>query len=102
MELEHLWRSDASHRDDLILQFGGGFEIPQVCPQHVKKTTDGDHYRLRVPRGKNTTGSVESLAMPTSHPTSRVMSIAIHCRDDRTRRSSISPPESTRSCEANG
>ncbi len=61
-ELEQLQRAATSHRDDLILQLGGyvglrAFEIPQVCPKHVKRTTDGNHYRLRVPRGKDTTGS---------------------------------------------
>jgi len=25
-------------------------------PEHVKRTSDGDHYRLRVPEGKNTNG----------------------------------------------
>lgn len=61
-EFEQLRRAAASHRDDLILQLGGyvglrAFEIPQICPKHVKRTTDGDHYRLRVPEGKDTTGS---------------------------------------------
>ncbi|MDZ5811594.1 site-specific integrase, partial [Halorubrum sp. AD140] len=45
----------------LIIQLGGyvglrAFEIPQVCPKHVKRTSDGDHFRLRVPEGKDTTG----------------------------------------------
>ncbi len=61
-EVEQLRRAAASHRDDLILQLGGyvglrAFEIPQICPKHVKRTTDGEHYRLRVPEGKDTTGS---------------------------------------------
>lgn len=61
-ELEELRRAAANHRDDLIIQMGGyvglrAFEIPQVCPKHVKRTSDGDHYRLRVPEGKDTTGS---------------------------------------------
>ena len=34
------------------------FEIPYVKPTHVRQT-DADHYRLRVPRGKNTTSSGE-------------------------------------------
>jgi hypothetical protein len=60
-DLDRLRRA-ASHRDDLILQLGSyvglfAFEIPQICPQHVKRTANGDHYRLRVPRGKDTTGS---------------------------------------------
>jgi len=60
-ELEELRRHAKTHRDDIILQLGGyvglrAFEIPQVCPEHVKRTSDGDHYRLRVPEGKDTTG----------------------------------------------
>lgn len=58
-EYEELRRHAASKRDDIILQLGGlvglrAFEIPQVKPAHVKRTEDGDHYRLRVPRGKDT------------------------------------------------
>ena len=61
-ELEELRRAATSHRDDLIIQLGAyvglrAFEIPQVAPKHVKRTEDGDHYRLRVPEGKDTTGS---------------------------------------------
>lgn len=61
-ELEELRRAAASHRDDLVVHLGGyvglrAFEIPQVCPKHVKRTEDGEHYRLRVPEGKDTTGN---------------------------------------------
>ncbi|MWV40124.1 site-specific integrase [Natrialba sp. INN-245] len=61
-ELEQLRRAAANHRDDLIIQLGGyvglrAFEIPQVQPKHVKRTDDGDHYRLRIPEGKDTTGN---------------------------------------------
>jgi integrase len=61
-DLDQLRRAAASHRDDLILQLGSyvglrAFEIPQICPKHGKRTSDGDHYRLRIPRGKDTTGS---------------------------------------------
>jgi integrase len=61
-ELETLRRCAANHRDDLIIQLGGyvglrAFEVPQIQPKHVKRTIDGDHYRLRVPEGKNTTGN---------------------------------------------
>lgn len=61
-ELEELRRAAGSHRDDLIIQLGGyvglrAFEIPQVCPKHVKRTEGGDHYRLRVPQGKDTSGN---------------------------------------------
>lgn len=60
-ELGELRRAAGGHRDDLIIQLGGyvglrAFEIPQVCPRHVKRTPDGDHFRLRVPEGKDTTG----------------------------------------------
>ncbi|WP_254841146.1 site-specific integrase [Natronomonas marina] len=61
-ELEELRRAAARHRDDLIIQLGGyvglrAFEIPQIKPKHIKRTEDGDHYRLRVPEGKDTTGN---------------------------------------------
>lgn len=60
-ELEDLRRAAANHRDDLIIQLGGyvglrAFEVPQVCPKHVKRTDDADHYRLRIPEGKDTSG----------------------------------------------
>jgi integrase len=58
-ELEELRRSAGSRRDDLIIQLGGyvglrAFEIPQVQPRHVRRVDGGDHYRLRVPEGKDT------------------------------------------------
>ncbi|WP_135807460.1 site-specific integrase [Halorussus marinus] len=61
-ELEELRRAAASHRDDLVIQLGGyvglrAFEIPQIRPKHVKRTEDGEHYRLRIPEGKDTTGN---------------------------------------------
>jgi integrase len=61
-ELDELRRAAMNHRDDLIIQLGGyvglrAFEIPQICPKHVKRTSDGDHYRLRIPEGKDTTGN---------------------------------------------
>lgn len=61
-ELDTLRRHAGSARNDLILQLGGyvglrAFEVPQVMPQHVKRTADGGHYRLRVPAGKDTTGN---------------------------------------------
>ena len=61
-ELEELRRAAATHRDDIIIQLGGyvglrAFEIPQVQPQHVRRTSDGNHYRLRIPEGKDTTGN---------------------------------------------
>lgn len=61
-ELEDLRRAAASNRDDLVIQLGGyvglrAFEIPQVTPQHVRRTEDGDHFRIRVPEGKDTSGN---------------------------------------------
>jgi hypothetical protein len=60
-ELEELRRSYVSLRDGLIIQLGGhvglrAFEIPQVTPSHVRQS-ESDHYRLRVPEAKNTSGS---------------------------------------------
>lgn len=61
-ELEQLERVAESQRDHLIIRLGGrvglrAFEVPQICPKHVRRTDDGDHYRLRVPEGKDTTGT---------------------------------------------
>ena len=61
-ELEELRRHAANQRDDVIILLGGyvglrSFEIPQVEPRHVKRTGDDRRYRLRVPHGKDTTGS---------------------------------------------
>ena len=59
-EIEELRRAAGSRRDDLVIQLGAfvglrAFEIPQVQPQHVKRSgEDGSHYRLRVPKGKDT------------------------------------------------
>ena len=58
-EIEQLRRAAGSRRDDLIIQLGAfvglrSFEMPQVCPDHIKRAGNGDHYRLRVPRGKDT------------------------------------------------
>jgi len=74
-ELDELRRVAANHRDDLIIQLGGyvglrAFEIPQIRPEHVKRTPDGDHYRLRVPKGKTRPETAGSLVIPTSRPTS--------------------------------
>jgi integrase len=59
-DIDDLRRAAASQRDDIIIQLGAyvglrAFEVPQVQPQHVD-TTDSGTYRLRVPRGKDTTG----------------------------------------------
>jgi len=61
-EVEELRRAAASHRDDLVIQLGAfvglrAFEIPQVEPRHVKRTDDGEHYRVRVSEGKDTSGN---------------------------------------------
>ncbi len=58
-EIDKLRRAAGSRRDDLIIQLGAfvglrAFEIPQVTPGHVRRVDDGDHYRLRVPDGKDT------------------------------------------------
>lgn len=58
-EIEELRRAAGSRRDDLIIQLGAyvglrAFEIPQIEPRHVKRASDGDDYRLRVERGKDT------------------------------------------------
>lgn len=58
-EVDALRRAAGSRRDDLIIQLGAyvglrAFEIPQVTPGHVRRVEDGDHYRLRVPEGKDT------------------------------------------------
>jgi integrase len=60
-EIEDLRRAAARYRDDIIIQLGAfvglrAFEIPQVQPRHIK-TTESGQYRLRVPEGKDTTGS---------------------------------------------
>ncbi|SDJ52604.1 Phage integrase family protein [Halovenus aranensis] len=60
-EIDDLRRAAASYRDDVIIQLGAyvglrAFEVPQVEPQHIK-TTESGQYRLRVPRGKDTTGN---------------------------------------------
>ena len=73
-ELETLRRSAKNHRDDLIIQLGGyvglrAFEIPQIQPNHVKRTEDGDHYHLRVPEGKDTkngTGMPRDAYLPNA------------------------------------
>jgi len=58
-EIDELRRAAGSRRDDLIIQLGAyvglrAFEVPQVTPGHVRRVDDGDHYRLRVPEGKDT------------------------------------------------
>lgn len=60
-EVEELRRHADSHRDDIVIQLGAhvglrAFEIPQIRPKHKKRTADGEHHRLRVPEGKDTTG----------------------------------------------
>lgn len=60
-EIEELRRAAASYRDDVIIQLGAfvglrAFEIPQVTPAGISETERG-MFRLRVPKGKDTTGS---------------------------------------------
>lgn len=59
-EYRQLCRSAPSTRDELIIRLGGevglrSFEIPQIKPKHIRRADDGEHYFLRVPRGKDTT-----------------------------------------------
>lgn len=58
-EVEALARAGKGSRDRLIINLGAyvglrAFEIPQVMPRHVKREGNGEHYRLRVPEGKDT------------------------------------------------
>jgi integrase len=60
-EIKDLRRATTGYRDDIIIQLGAfvglrSFEIPQIQPRHIK-TTESGQYRLRVPEGKDTTGS---------------------------------------------
>lgn len=60
-EIAELRRAAASYRDDVIIQLGAfvglrAFEIPQVTPAGITETESGQ-YRLRVPEGKDTTGT---------------------------------------------
>lgn len=61
-EIQQLRRYAGNTRNDLLIQLGAyvglrAFEMPQVKPKHVRRTDDGEHYRLRVPEGKDTTGN---------------------------------------------
>ena len=54
-EFKKLQRHAITHRDDLVIQLGGCidlsvFKIPQIELRHVRRTEDGEHYRLRVPQ----------------------------------------------------
>lgn len=61
-EYRLLRRSAESNRDELMIRLGGevglrSFEVPQEKPKHVRRSEDGEHYFLRVPRGKDTSGT---------------------------------------------
>ena len=61
-EYRILRRSAESNRDELMIRLCGqaglrSFEVTQVKPKHVRRAKDGKHYFLRVPRGKDTTGT---------------------------------------------
>jgi len=61
-ELNELRRNAGNSRNDILIQLGGyvglrAFEIPQVCPQHVTRTSDGSAWRIHVPEGKDTSGN---------------------------------------------
>nr|WP_303704293.1 site-specific integrase [Haloquadratum walsbyi] len=50
-----------SDRDKIIIDLGAkvglrSFEIPQVKPSGISRTADGEHYRIHVPKGKDTAG----------------------------------------------
>ena len=52
-------RIAVSDRDQIIIDLGSkvglrSFEIPQVKPNGISRTDDGDHYRIHVPKGKDT------------------------------------------------
>jgi len=62
-EVQELRRQATGYRDDVVIGLGArsglrSFEIPQIKPKHVKRTTHngGDYYFLRVPEGKHTAG----------------------------------------------
>lgn len=57
-EIEELRKHISKNRDDIIILLGAevglrAFEIHQITPSHVKRT-EANHYRLRVPEGKDT------------------------------------------------
>jgi len=59
-EFEELRRQVDTFRNDLITQLGGyvgllAFEIPQIYLTQINRT-NGEHCRLRVPEGKDTSG----------------------------------------------
>jgi len=58
-EIRKFRRIAVSDRNQIIIELGSkvglrSFEIPQVKPSGISRTDDGDHYRLRVPEGKDT------------------------------------------------
>jgi hypothetical protein len=58
-EIRKFRRIAVSDRDQIIIELGSkvglrSFEIPQVKPSGISRTGNGDHYRLRVPEGKDT------------------------------------------------
>lgn len=78
-DIRKLRRVAVSDRDGLIIDLGArvglrSFEIPQVTPGGVSRTDDGDHYRIHVPRGKDTTdggdGKPRDAYLPASVETS--------------------------------
>ena len=63
-EYQQLVRAADSYRDSIIIRLGGevglrSFEVPQVRPTGIRRHVgdDADHYFLRVPKGKDTTGN---------------------------------------------
>ncbi|MFB6282951.1 MAG: site-specific integrase [Halobacteria archaeon] len=58
-EYRKFTRQALSYRDEIIIRLGGevglrSFEIPQIKPKHIRRNDSGEHYFLRVPRGKDT------------------------------------------------
>lgn len=62
-EFDLLKRVAPTTKHNLVVRVMGrcglrSFEVPQIKPRHARRDASGDHYFLRVPRGKDTqTGS---------------------------------------------
>jgi len=58
-DVRKLRRIAVSDRNQVIIDLGSkvglrSFEVPQVKPNGISRTDDGDHYRIHVPKGKDT------------------------------------------------
>jgi integrase len=73
-DVRKLRRVAVSDRNQIIIDLGSkvglrSFEIPQVSPNGISRTDDGDHYRIRVPEGKDTStgdGKPRDAYLPSS------------------------------------